>query len=85
MNANEVISNRAIDSLAALLAAKNLCTLTMMLISHNLPTIAFPTFMHVAAVAQIREQLLPALQDLRKTFAGKAKDFANIVKIGRTH
>src|SRR3954462_14427533 len=45
----------------------------------------FPTAMHVAAVIAIRSRVLPALDDLRRTLAAKAADFAAIVKIGRTH
>src|SRR5690606_20306949 len=46
---------------------------------------SFPTFMHVAAVSEIREQLLPAIKKLRATLERKASDYDKIVKIGRTH
>ena len=45
----------------------------------------FPSAIHVAAVIEINESLLPALQGLRTTLAAKAHDFADIIKIGRTH
>jgi fumarate hydratase class II len=45
----------------------------------------FPTAMHVAAVQALAQRVLPALASLQATLAGKAQDFAGIVKIGRTH
>ena len=45
----------------------------------------FPTAMHVAAVVEINSSLLPALTELRDALDAKAKEFANIIKIGRTH
>lgn len=41
--------------------------------------------MHIAAVTELNAQLLPALTELRDTFAAKQKQFENIIKIGRTH
>src|SRR5262249_52166623 len=46
---------------------------------------AFPTAMHLAAVASIEEDLLPAMKALRGTLDVKAHAFADIVKMGRTH
>jgi fumarate hydratase class II len=46
---------------------------------------SFPTYMHVAAVADFKERLLPALVKLRKTLERKSDEFKDIVKIGRTH
>ena len=45
----------------------------------------FPTAMHVAAVLEIRQNLIPALTELRDALDAKAKDFEKIIKIGRTH
>lgn len=45
----------------------------------------FPTVMHVAAVLEIRQNLVPALTELRDALDAKAKAFENIIKIGRTH
>ena len=45
----------------------------------------FPTAMHVAAVVEIRQSLIPALTELRDALDKKAKDFDHIIKIGRTH
>ncbi|KAJ2563546.1 fumarase fum1 [Coemansia sp. RSA 1822] len=45
----------------------------------------FPTAMHIAAVTEINQKLIPALRDLRDAFANKQEEFSDIVKIGRTH
>jgi fumarate hydratase, class II len=45
----------------------------------------FPTAMHIAAAGQVQETLLPAVQEMRDALDRKAKEFADIVKIGRTH
>lgn len=45
----------------------------------------FPTAMHVAAVLEIRQNLIPALTELRDAIDAKAKAFDKIIKIGRTH
>ena len=47
--------------------------------------ISFPTAMHVAAVTEIRQSLIPALVELRDALDKKAKEFEHIIKIGRTH
>ena len=41
--------------------------------------------MHVAAVIETKEKLMPALTNLKKTLEVKSKDFSKIIKIGRTH
>src|SRR5712691_6161126 len=45
----------------------------------------FPTAMHVAAVTELTNELLPALEELRAALEAKAKSFDHIIKIGRTH
>src|SRR3546814_8602623 len=45
----------------------------------------FPTVMHIAAVEQIGHELIPSLEHLHAALDGKARDFADIVKIGCTH
>lgn len=45
----------------------------------------FPTVMHIAAVLEIEERLIPALQSLRNALQSKSEEFQNIIKIGRTH
>ncbi len=85
MNLNEVIANRANEMLGGKRGDKkpvhpndqvNLCQ------SSN---DSFPTAMHIAAVMQIRGQVIPALQHLRGALEAKSKAFAEIIKIGRTH
>ena len=46
---------------------------------------SFPTAMHISAALEINEKLLPAMDKLRKALDSKAKEFKDIVKIGRTH
>lgn len=85
MNANEVISNRAIELLGGVLGSKkpvhpnDHCNMSQ---SSN---DTFPTVMHIAAVTEISHQLLPKLRDLRDAFEDKSKEFDDVIKIGRTH
>ncbi|RLV95476.1 Fumarate hydratase mitochondrial [Spathaspora sp. JA1] len=85
MNANEVISNRAIEILGGVLGTKkpvhpnDHCNMSQ---SSN---DTFPTVMHIAAVTEIIENLLPKLRDLTDAFAAKSEEFKDIIKIGRTH
>ncbi|KAH3903326.1 fumarase FUM1 SCDLUD_000952 [Saccharomycodes ludwigii] len=84
MNANEVISNRAIELLGGKLGSKqihpnNHCNQSQ---SSN---DTFPTVMHIAAVTEITHDLLPKLTQLRDSLAKKSEEFKDIVKIGRTH
>ncbi|KAL9108891.1 MAG: hypothetical protein Q9227_006422 [Pyrenula ochraceoflavens] len=85
MNANEVISNRAIEILGGTMGTKKPVHpndhVNMSASSND----SFPTVMHVAAVLEIEESLLPALTALRDAFDSKAKSFEKIIKIGRTH
>jgi len=85
MNANEVIANRANELLGAKLGSKspvhpndhvNMCQ------SSN---DSFPTAMNTAAALELERKLLPALEHLHAALALKARSFARIVKIGRTH
>ncbi|MDP6832213.1 MAG: class II fumarate hydratase [Alphaproteobacteria bacterium] len=85
MNANEVISNRAIEILGGSMGSKvpvhpnDHCNMSQ---SSN---DTFPTVMHVAAVNQIDRLLLPALAHLQKALEAKSKEFNKLIKIGRTH
>ena len=45
----------------------------------------FPTAMHIAAAAELEDGLIPAIEELRDTLAGKAKEFEDVVMVGRTH
>ena len=85
MNANEVISNRAIEIAGGEKGSKSPIHPNDDVNKSQSSNDTFPTFMHVAAVKDICEHLLPSVQKLRKTFEKKSKEFASIVKIGRTH
>ena len=85
MNANEVIANRASELLGGTLGSKrpvhpndhvNMCQ------SSN---DSFPTAMNTAAAIEIERRLIPALEHLLKALDDKARAFASIIKIGRTH
>ena len=84
MNANEVISNRAIEILGGKIGSKqvhpnNHCNQSQ---SSN---DTFPTVMHIAASLQIQNELIPELTNLKNALEAKSKEFDHIVKIGRTH
>jgi len=85
MNANEVIANLAIRQLGGVLGSKSPvhpndhCNLSQ---SSN---DTFPTAMHIAAVEQLHHALIPKLQHLHAALGAKAKAWADLVKIGRTH
>jgi fumarate hydratase, class II len=85
MNSNEVISNRAIELLGGKMGSKKPVHpndhVNMSASSND----TFPTAMHIAAVLEIEEQLIPALQSLRDALDAKVKQFDGIIKIGRTH
>jgi len=85
MNANEVISNRAIELLGGQLGSKRPVHPNDDVNRSQSSNDTFPTAMHIAAVEQIRGRLVPAVRRLRDTLQTKAKAFADIVKIGRTH
>ena len=85
MNANEVISNRAIEILGGTMGSKRPVHpndhVNMSASSND----TFPTVMHIAAVLEITESLLPALKSLHTVFLRKQESFNHIIKIGRTH
>jgi fumarate hydratase, class II len=85
MNLNEVIANRANETLGAKLGAKAPVHPNDHVNMSQSSNDAFPTAMRIAAVQEIEHQLLPALAQLQRALAGKSKEFARIVKIGRTH
>jgi fumarate hydratase class II len=85
MNSNEVISNRAIEMMGGELGTKSPVHPNDHVNMSQSSNDTFPTVMHVAAVCQINERLLPMVKKLRDTLDGKAKAFTDIVKIGRTH
>jgi fumarate hydratase class II len=85
MNMNEVLANRANEMLGAARGAKNPVHPNDHVNRSQSSNDSFPTAMHIAAVEEIHHRLLPALHHLHATLAAKAHDFADIVKIGRTH
>jgi fumarate hydratase class II len=85
MNVNEVIANRANEQLGAKLGAKSPIHPNDQVNLSQSSNDSFPTAMHIAAAQEITHRLLPALQHLRAALDAKTKEFAAIVKIGRTH
>ena len=85
MNANEVISNRAIEVLGGKLGTKDPVHPNDHVNMSQSSNDTFPTAMSIAAVDRIHHHLLPALRALRDTFAEKSRAFSDIIKIGRTH
>jgi fumarate hydratase class II len=85
MNANEVISNRAIELAGGVLGSKTPIHPNDHVNLSQSSNDTFPTAMHVAAAIQLRERLLPSVRELRDALEAKAQEFAGIVKIGRTH
>jgi fumarate hydratase class II len=85
MNVNEVIANRANELLGGKLGAKAPVHPNDHVNMSQSSNDSFPTAMHIAAAQVVTHDLLPALAHLEKALARKAKDFARIVKIGRTH
>src|SRR5277367_364524 len=87
MNANEVISNRAIEILGGKMGSKKPVHpndhVNMSASSND----TFPTVMHIAAVLEIEHELLPAMKSLRDALQKKVDEFEakKIIKIGRTH
>jgi fumarate hydratase, class II len=85
MNSNEVIANKAIEIAGGQIGTKepvhpnDHCNMSQ---SSN---DTFPTAMHIAAVEAIKTNLLPQVTVLKEALAVKAKEYASIVKIGRTH
>jgi fumarate hydratase class II len=85
MNANEVIANRAIELLGGELGSKRPVHPNDDVNRSQSSNDAFPTAMHVAAVEALQDRLVPAVRRLRDTLDAKARAFADVVKIGRTH
>ena len=85
MNVNEVLSNRAIALAGGVLGSKNPVHPNDHVNLSQSSNDTFPTAMHIAAVTALHERLLPALRDLHAALAAKSREFADVVKIGRTH
>ena len=85
MNANEVISNRAIEMLGGVMGSKKPVHPNDHVNMSQSSNDTYPTAMHVACAEQIVHDLLPALKHLHAALEAKAKLWAHIIKIGRTH
>ena len=85
MNANEVIANRAIELAGGELGSKDPIHPNDHVNHGQSSNDTFPTAMHIAAAESLVHQLLPSASFLRDALGAKAEDFADVVKIGRTH
>ena len=85
MNANEVISNRAIEMLGGVMGSKKPVHPNDHVNMAQSSNDTFPTAMHIAAAEQVVTVLVPALQHLHRALDAKAKAWDHIIKIGRTH
>jgi len=85
MNANEVISNRAIEMLGGVMGSKKPVHPNDHVNMSQSSNDTYPTAMHIAAAEQIVRDLLPALKHLHAALAKKQDEFKDIIKIGRTH
>ena len=85
MNVNEVISNRAIEMLGGELGSKKPVHPNDHVNRSQSSNDTFPTAMHIASVLEITKELLPALRHLHQALQAKQNEFADIIKIGRTH
>lgn len=85
MNANEVIANRAIEIAGGERGSKSPIHPNDDVNKSQSSNDTFPAAMHIAAVMEIHDRLIPALRKLTDTFEQKAEAFKDIIKIGRTH
>ena len=85
MNANEVISNRAIEMLGGVMGSKKPVHPNDHVNMGQSSNDTFPTAMHVAIAMMARDVLLPGLRKLHLALVAKSEEFKDIIKIGRTH
>ncbi len=85
MNANEVISNRAIEMLGGEMGSKKPVHPNDHVNMSQSSNDTFPTAMHIACAEEIEHRLIPALSKLRNALNDKAQAWKDIIKIGRTH
>ena len=85
MNVNEVISNRAIEMAGGTMGSKQPIHPNDDVNMSQSSNDTFPTAMYVAAATAVKERLIPAVRRLHNALAAKAKQFEDVVKIGRTH
>src|ERR1043166_9139279 len=84
MNANEVISNRAIEIAGGVMGSKNPIHPNDDVNMSQSSNDTFPAAMHIAAAEQMN-RLIPAVHEVESAIDSKAKEFKDVVKIGRTH
>lgn len=85
MNVNEVISNRAIEMAGGEMGSKSPIHPNDDVNMSQSSNDTFPTAMHIAAATEVASRLIPAVQHLRDAIDAKATQYADVVKIGRTH
>jgi len=85
MNNNEVLANRATEILGGDFRKEKLVHPNDDVNKSQSSNDTYPTALHVAAIIAVEESLIPAIEKLENTLDKKAKEFADIVKIGRTH
>ncbi len=85
MNANEVIANRAIEMLGGAMGSKRPVHPNDHVNMSQSSNDTYPTAMHIACAEEIERRLLPALRHLHAALEAKARAWAHIIKIGRTH
>src|SRR6201990_2943772 len=85
MNANEVISNRAIEMLGGVMGSKKPVHPNDHVNMSQSSNDTYPTAMHIACAEEIQHRLLPALKHLHTALAAKVNAWKDIIKIGRTH
>src|SRR5215210_3505048 len=85
MNANEVISNRAIQIVGGEVGSKEPVHPNDHVNKGQSSNDVIPTAIHLSALISIKEDLLPALEKLQESLEGKAQEFDDVVKTGRTH
>lgn len=85
MNANEVISNRAIELAGGVIGSKQPVHPNDHVNRGQSSNDTFPTAMHIAVVEELHQKLIPSVTTLRETLAAKSALYADLVKTGRTH
>ncbi len=85
MNVNEVISNRAIEIAGGEMGSKKPIHPNDHVNMSQSSNDTFPTAMHIAAAERVKKVLIPALKEVQDAISAKAKEFKDVVKIGRTH
>ena len=85
MNANEVISNRAIELAGGVMGSKAPIHPNDHVNKGQSSNDTFPTVMHIATAEQLHQNLIPSVTTLRDALAAKSAEFEAVVKCGRTH